>query len=234
MLPLDDLELTRGAAVNYRLKKDDISYIFQHSDCDVIIVDAEFEPLLSAYREACPSTPIIIDTDTDAIEGELCGPFNKAVLEGLEYDKQTGGKGWAGLEAQAPNEDDVFALAFTSGTTARPKGVEYTHRNAYLAALGNVVESGLCFHNGRCKYLWTLPMFHACGGLPLLKPTFNVRSKWIHRLDVPMGSHRCTRYALLSPENRLPRDLEALEARGDHTFQRSAHCKHIAMQRQGS
>lgn len=55
------------------------------------------------------------------------------------------------------------ALAYTSGTTARPKGVEYTHRSSYLAALGNVIESGLNYHEGRCHYLWTLPMFHAMG-----------------------------------------------------------------------
>ncbi|KAK0650980.1 putative acyl-activating enzyme 1 [Lasiodiplodia hormozganensis] len=150
-------------AVNYRLKPEDISYIFQHSDAEIIIVDAEFVSLLDGYRSSRPSVPILVDTDTDATEGELSGPFDEAVLEGLQYDKQQGDKGWSGLEAQAAHEDDVIALAYTSGTTARPKGVEYTHRGAYLAAIGNVVESGLNFHNGRCRYLWTLPMFHACG-----------------------------------------------------------------------
>lgn len=57
----------------------------------------------------------------------------------------------------------MIALAYTSGTTAKPKGVEYTHRGGYLAALGNVIESGLNYHTGRCRYLWTLPMFHAMG-----------------------------------------------------------------------
>lgn len=59
-----------------------------------------------------------------------------------------------------------MALAYTSGTTARPKGVEFTHRGAYLASLANIVESGLNVWNAnaeRCHYLWTLPMFHACG-----------------------------------------------------------------------
>jgi long-subunit acyl-CoA synthetase (AMP-forming) len=98
------------------------------------------------------------------MEGELSGPFDEAVLEGLQYDQETGNKGWDGLEAQAPDELAVNALAYTSGTTARPKGVEYTHRGCYLGALGNVIESGLNYNVGRCKYLWTLPMFHA-GGL---------------------------------------------------------------------
>ncbi|GKZ80529.1 acyl-CoA synthetase member 3, mitochondrial [Aspergillus niger] len=150
-------------AVNYRLKEDDIAYIFTHSEAEVIIVDKEFLPLLRVYREAKPETPIIVDTDTDTAEGQLSGPFDEAVLEGLKYDIATGDKGWEGLESQAGSEDDVIALAYTSGTTSRPKGVEYTNRGAYLAALGNVVESGLNVFNGRCRYLWILPMFHAVG-----------------------------------------------------------------------
>ncbi|GES60787.1 AMP-binding domain protein [Aspergillus terreus] len=152
-----------NVAVNYRLKEDDISYIFQHSDVEVIIVDKEFEPLIQAYRASKPNIPIIIDTDTDATEGELSGPFDGAVLEGLRHDLETGAKGWDGLESQAASEDDILALAYTSGTTARPKGVEYTHRGCYLAAMGNVIESGLNPPRGRCRYLWTLPMFHAMG-----------------------------------------------------------------------
>ncbi|KAF2477017.1 acetyl-CoA synthetase-like protein [Lindgomyces ingoldianus] len=152
-----------SVAVNYRLKTDDISYIFQHSEVDAIIADFEFEGLLEGYLKVKPETRVIVDNDTDATEGELSGPFDEAVLEGLQYDHSLGEHGWAGLEAQAGSEEDVIALAYTSGTTARPKGVEYTHRGCYLAALGNVIESGLNYDIGRCKYLWTLPMFHATG-----------------------------------------------------------------------
>lgn len=106
---------------------------------------------------------LIIDDDTDATEGQLCGPFDQAVLEGLHEDQRLGGNGWSGLEAQVGDEEALIALAYTSGTTARPKGVEYTHRGAYMAALANVIESGLNYHTGRCRYMWTLPMFHAMG-----------------------------------------------------------------------
>ena len=150
-------------AINYRLKADDLSYIFDHSDSEAIIVDAEFVYLLDDFRQSHPNIPLIVDTDTDATEGELSGPFDGAVLEGLTHDSQTGGKGWDGLEAQAPDEYAVNALSYTSGTTARPKGVETTHRGSYMGAMGNVIESGLSYHRGRCKYLWTLPMFHASG-----------------------------------------------------------------------
>ncbi|KAI9803645.1 MAG: hypothetical protein M1833_000557 [Piccolia ochrophora] len=152
-----------SAAINYRLKSDDIAYIFDHADADAIIVDAELTYLLDDYRKTHPNVRFIVDNDTDATEGQLSGPFDDAVLEGLNYDKQLGSRGWEGLEAQCVNEDAVIALAYTSGTTARPKGVEYTHRGGYTAALGNVIESGLNYHRDRCRYLWTLPMFHAMG-----------------------------------------------------------------------
>ncbi|KAG9818176.1 acetyl-CoA synthetase-like protein, partial [Aureobasidium melanogenum] len=129
-----------------------------------IIADAEFAHLLDEFRAAHPGIKIIIDTDTDATEGQLSGPFDEAVLEGLKYDIETGSKGWADLEHTTPDENSLIALAYTSGTTARPKGVMFTQRGAYLAALANIVESGLNYHGSqRAHYLWTLPMFHAMG-----------------------------------------------------------------------
>ncbi|KAK7619786.1 AMP dependent synthetase and ligase [Phyllosticta paracitricarpa] len=152
-----------NVAVNYRLKPSDITYIFAHADVDLIIADAEFVHLLDTFREDRPAVTILVDADTDATEGELSGPYDDAVLEGLVHDRETGGRGWSGLQTQTKSENDVIALAYTSGTTARPKGVEYTSRGVYLAVLGNVIESGLNCYQGRCRYLWTLPMFHATG-----------------------------------------------------------------------
>lgn len=152
-----------NVAVNYRLKTEDISYIFTFSEVDVIIVDQEYIHLLDDFRKQKPNVPFIIDTDHDATAGALSGPFDEAVLEGLNYDHSQGNKGWSGLQAQCEDENGTIAIPFTSGTTAKPKGVIYTHRGAYLAALGNVIESGLNYQTGRCGYLWTLPMFHAMG-----------------------------------------------------------------------
>src|SRR4029077_9277031 len=58
------------------------------------------------------------------------------------------------------DEWDSLALLYTSGTTGNPKGVVYSHRGAYLNALGNALAFGL---TPRSVYLWTLPMFH-CNG----------------------------------------------------------------------
>jgi acyl-CoA synthetase (AMP-forming)/AMP-acid ligase II len=152
-----------NVAVNYRLKKEDIGYILDFAEVDSVIVDKEFLGLLDEFRASHPRVRILVDTDTDSTSGSLSGPFDEVVLEGLKYDVEKGAKGWEGLNAQAEDEDACIAIPFTSGTTAKPKGVVYTHRGAYLAALGNVVESGLNYHVGRAGYLWTLPMFHAMG-----------------------------------------------------------------------
>ncbi len=58
------------------------------------------------------------------------------------------------------DENRILSINYTSGTTGRPKGVLYTHRGAYLNALGEVIVHGL----GRDSvFLWTLPLFH-CNG----------------------------------------------------------------------
>lgn len=177
---------------NYRLIASDVAYVFDFADVDIIVADAQFASLLTegahCYASTHPTVPILVDDDIDTTEGELRGAFDAAVLEGLHFEAHRPNiedRDWAGLHAfvaaqpshKPLDEDDTIAIPFTSGTTARPKGVEFTHRGAYLAALANVAESGL---NGeddgsddsesgsvpkpnRCRYLWTLPMFHAVG-----------------------------------------------------------------------
>ncbi|KAI9684213.1 MAG: Acyl-CoA synthetase member 3, mitochondrial [Trizodia sp. TS-e1964] len=152
-----------SVGVNYRLKTDDIAYIFDHAEVDSIIVDAEFLPLLDAYKSIHPAVPLIVDTDTCSTKGQLGGPFDEVVLQGLNEDVRLGNKGWRDLQVQVQDEQSTLALAYTSGTTARPKGVMCNHRGTYLASMAGIIESGLNFDNGRCRYLWTLPMFHAMG-----------------------------------------------------------------------
>jgi long-subunit acyl-CoA synthetase (AMP-forming) len=158
-------------------------------------VDQELVPLLEGHRSKNPHVPYVIDIDTDDTKGDSRGQFNDAILEGLAYDVETGSKGWNGLESEVADEEAVFTLAYTSGTTARPKGVELTHRGCYMAALANVIESGLNYHAGRCRFLWTLPMFHAAGSFfTLLQPEI---ADMAIRLDIPLGRDSCSGDTLL-------------------------------------
>ena len=62
------------------------------------------------------------------------------------------------------DEDAVASINYTSGTTARPKGVELTHRNLYVNALTFGWHTGV---DDRDVYLWAVPMFH-CNGWGLV------------------------------------------------------------------
>lgn len=55
--------------VNYRLKEDDISYIFTFSEVDIILVDWEFENLLRSFKAAKPAVKIVVDTVSGACQG---------------------------------------------------------------------------------------------------------------------------------------------------------------------
>jgi fatty-acyl-CoA synthase len=66
----------------------------------------------------------------------------------------------AKVESWLKDEEEMLSINYTSGTTGRPKGVMYSHRGAWVNAVGEVIEAQMSFDT---KYLWTLPMFH-CNG----------------------------------------------------------------------
>ena len=100
----------------------------------------------------------------DGIRAQLPKVEQFIALEGSQA-------GWLNYEAMladaAPDfarpeigENDLLSINYTSGTTARPKGVMITHRNAYMNIVGTLVHHSMTAHD---RYLWTLPMFHANG-----------------------------------------------------------------------
>jgi fatty-acyl-CoA synthase len=100
----------------------------------------------------------------EGIRGRLAGVRHFVALEGaregwLDYEAliETHGPVFAPAEIA---ETDLITINYTSGTTARPKGVMITHRNATLNALNTLAHHHL---SPADRYLWTLPMFHANG-----------------------------------------------------------------------
>ena len=129
-------------AINTRLGKDEVSYIVEHSGAKMVFADAELEHLLADVE----GVEVVRVDDT----GEAGDPYEEYLAEGSPEP----------VESLVEDEEETISINYTSGTTGRPKGVMYSHRGAYLCALGNVIEVGMGYG---AKYLWTLPMFH-CNG----------------------------------------------------------------------
>ncbi len=130
-------------ALNVRLGAAEIAGILEHSGARLLLVDRELEHLAPAGIRT------VVSDDT----GEPSDPYEQFLASG---DRAGQARPLRGPE----DEEDTISINYTSGTTGRPKGVMYTHRGAYLNALGQAITNGLGFGS---VCLWTLPMFH-CNG----------------------------------------------------------------------
>ncbi|AFR06751.1 long-chain-fatty-acid--CoA ligase [Nocardiopsis alba] len=132
--------------VNFRLTGEDFVYIVEHSGAKVLCVHADQLDAVDSVRDRMPGVERFI-----ALEG---------AREGWEdYEALIAGAS-PGFERPEIAETDLLTINYTSGTTARPKGVMITHRNAYMNSVGTLLH--LRIELGQ-RYLWTLPMFHANG-----------------------------------------------------------------------
>ena len=124
--------------INFRLSRDEVDYIVQHCGADVLIIDPELEPALG---DIAVQHRFIIGEESDSLY--------KLGAEPMPWQ---------------PDENSTATINYTSGTTARPKGVEMTHRNLWINAATFGWHTGVC---DRDVYLHTLPMFHCNGwGMP--------------------------------------------------------------------
>jgi fatty-acyl-CoA synthase len=132
--------------INYRLTPDDFAYIINHSGARIVCAAEEHLAAVDGLRAQLPNVQQYV-----ALDGARDG--------WLRYEDL--------LAQSAPASDrpdiaetDLLTINYTSGTTARPKGVMITHRNAYINALGTLAHIHMTPAE---RYLWTLPMFHANG-----------------------------------------------------------------------
>jgi acyl-CoA synthetase (AMP-forming)/AMP-acid ligase II len=130
--------------VNTRLSSGEIEYILRHSSARYLLLDAELAGLLEPIDLA---GIIVIRVDET---GAADDPYER-FLAGGSPDQP---------ESWLEDEEETISINYTSGTTGRPKGVEYSYRGAYLAALNNAVIARLSHES---VFLWLQPMFH-CNG----------------------------------------------------------------------
>ena len=122
--------------INFRLRAEEVEYIVDHSGASVLLVDAELDEALGTVT---------------AKHRVLLGPQSDDAL--LRFDREP--EPWSDAD-----EDATATINYTSGTTARPKGVQITHRNIWVNSTTFGLHAGVSDWD---VYLHTLPMFHANG-----------------------------------------------------------------------
>jgi acyl-CoA synthetase (AMP-forming)/AMP-acid ligase II len=141
--------------VNFRLRPDEINYIIAHSGARMVLIDPELDAALAnvhaEYR-------MILGDDERIYAGKGAIP-----------------KPWI------PDENATASINYTSGTTARPKGVQLTHRNIWIDAMTLGLHAGV---SDRDVYLHTLPMFHVNGwGMPFTATGLGVTQVILRKVD---------------------------------------------------
>ncbi|UNO39355.1 AMP-binding protein [Streptomyces sp. MST-110588] len=143
--------------VNFRLKPEEVAYVVRQSGSSVLLVDPELEDALSGVK-----------ADHRFVLGE------QTETELMRFGTEP--RPWSD-----PDEDATATINYTSGTTARPKGVRLTHRNIWV----NGVTFGL--HTRAWEgdvYLHTLPMFHCNGwGMPYVMAGLGVKQVVLRKVD---------------------------------------------------
>ncbi len=152
--------------INIRLSSDEIGYILDHSGATALILATELAHLVAPVRSRLPDLRLILHVDlaprwhSVGSGGARSAETPMMELAGPGYESFLSEGSPEPLVYPVVDEEQTISINYTSGTTGRPKGVMYTHRGAYLNALGEIVESGL---TSTSTYLWTLPMYH-CNG----------------------------------------------------------------------
>jgi len=137
--------------VNPRLFPEQIIYILNHAEDEVLFLDIQFVPLIEAVRDQLPKLKHIV-----LMVGKDSMPESK--LDLLCYEELIE---QASKEYEWPSFDENLAatLCYTSGTTGNPKGVLYSHRSTVIHALASVSSDALGICN-RTSVLPVVPMFH--------------------------------------------------------------------------
>ena len=156
--------------VNFRLSRDEVAYIVEHCGASVLLVDPEVD---AALADVTAQHRFVLGRESDA-----------ALLR----------PGTTPVPWEEPDEDATATINYTSGTTARPKGVQITHRNIWVNGVTFALHAGV---TDRDVYLHTLPMFHANGwGMPFALAGLGVPQVVIRKIDGAEILRRVERYGV--------------------------------------
>jgi len=146
--------------LNIRLFPDQVTYIANHAEDKVVLVDGSLIPLLARVLPGFETVEHVVIVG----EGDPA-PLEPAGKQIHRYEELLAGKpttyDWPDFA-----ETDAAAMCYTSGTTGNPKGVVYSHRSIYLHSMQVTMPQSFQLTDAN-RVLTIVPMFHAMAwGIP--------------------------------------------------------------------
>jgi fatty-acyl-CoA synthase len=140
--------------LNLRLAPHDLAYIVNHSETKYIIVDEDLIQIAENIANLCDKIKgyiIITDKNLKDVETNLIPIYNYEEILSTALPEYK----WLNLD-----ENSAYAACYTTGTTGKPKGVYYSHRNLYLQTLMFAAYFSFTVND---VVLQLVPMFHVLG-----------------------------------------------------------------------
>ena len=178
--------------INVRLDAKTVSYILNHSEAKVFIVDRQLHSIIQKALKSVNKKPIIIDIQDDFADQKLLNTIGEHEYENF---LKSGDENY--VWKRPKDEWDAISLNYTSGTTGNPKGVVYHHRGSYLMSTGSAVAWNM---PNRLNFLTVVPMFHCNGGcyqwtIPMLNgKTVCLRTIDIKKIFELIEKHKITHF----------------------------------------
>lgn len=143
--------------VNWRLSADQILYTLNHAAAKLILIHADFLPILQDIWDKLETVKSVVVITED-------GQTPDTNLKLAADHKQLLQSASASYPFPDLDENTKATTFYTTGTTGNPKGVHFTHRQLVLHTLGVAVSSGcyhtLCRFRSNDVYMPMTPMFH--------------------------------------------------------------------------
>jgi len=159
--------------INWRLSADQILYTINHAEAKMIIIHADFLPILKDIRKKLETvTRFVLISESEASPDagfKVAAEFEELLQSG------------SGTYAFPDLDENTKATTFyTTGTTGNPKGVYFSHRQLVLHTLGVAVACGAYHTIGRFRsndvYMPLTPMFHVhAWGYPYVATMLGVK-----------------------------------------------------------
>jgi 3-(methylthio)propionyl---CoA ligase len=146
--------------INPRLHPDQIAWIANHAEDQVLCFDMTFLPLVQAVHARCPTIrQYVALCDADKL------PQDTGIPNLVSYEAWIGGQPTT-YQWPSFDENSASSMCYTSGTTGNPKAALYSHRSTMLHAFAAALPDVMCI-SARDSILPVVPMFHVnAWGIP--------------------------------------------------------------------